>query len=252
MPTHTHTHTHTDSQLKPVASSSPNNPQIRRTSKLPRFSPLTRSTPSRQSPLTKATPPSPIPSAETSPVSLPEDLVRYQSYIPPQKLQIVKPMEGSVTLLKWKLLATPQLGGTKTYFSNASTAGVHLKRWPASGIRDSSMNDLPPEEPYDTRMAVSAMDLRELNATYPPARPAGHVRRHKATPTKSKPLPREQPERSEERGQRSSQSRSLLSQFGSFLGSGLSRLKFSRGETAEQETTPPQPESTDAGLGGLL
>jgi len=67
-----------------------------------------------------------------------EELVRYrqQSYVAPEKLQIVKPMEGSVTLLKWKLLASPQLGGATTYFSDASRPGVHLKKWKAGGIQD--------------------------------------------------------------------------------------------------------------------
>lgn len=143
----------------------------------------------------------------------------------PQKLQIVKPMEGSVTLLKWKLLATPQLGGAKGFFSRQSTPGVHLKRWPASGIEDGEEEIV--DEPYDGRMAVSAMDLRELNATYPPARPLGHVRRPK--PTKAK----------------TSESKSFLGQVGSFFSS---RLKFSG---SDQDTSTPT-EQTDAGLGGLL
>ena len=36
---------------------------------------------------------------------------------------------GSVTLLKWKLLATPQLGGASSYFSNIARPGVHVKSW---------------------------------------------------------------------------------------------------------------------------
>ena len=39
---------------------------------------------------------------------------------------------GSVTLLKWKLLATPQLGGASSYFSNISHPGVHVKSWRGS------------------------------------------------------------------------------------------------------------------------
>ena len=65
-----------------------------------------------------------------------EELIRYwqQLYVAPEKLQIVKPMEGSVTLLKWKLLASSQLGGDTTYFSDASRPGVHLKNWKAGEI----------------------------------------------------------------------------------------------------------------------
>ena len=39
---------------------------------------------------------------------------------------------GSVTLLKWKLLATPQLGGASSYFSNITHPGVHVKSWRGS------------------------------------------------------------------------------------------------------------------------
>ena len=39
---------------------------------------------------------------------------------------------GSVTLLKWKLLATPQLGGASSYFSNITHPGVHVKLWRGS------------------------------------------------------------------------------------------------------------------------
>ena len=235
--THTHTHTHTDltggdSQFRPVASSSPNEHRTHH-SKIPRPSPLTRSTPSR---LTRATPSSPVPSDEEASIaSLPEDLVRYRS---PQKLQIVKPMEGSVTLLKWKLLATPQLGGATSFFSDQTGPGVHLKKWSASQIKDSQNVR---KNPYDTRMAMSAMDLRELNSTYPPP----SVRRPKATPTIRRPPPPDQP----------SQSQSLLGQFGSFLGSGLSRLKFKSTEDSPTQSvdTPTQSvEPSDAGLGGLL
>jgi len=37
-----------------------------------------------------------------------------------------------VTLLKWKLLATPQLGGATSYFSNIAHPGVHVKSWRGS------------------------------------------------------------------------------------------------------------------------
>ena len=48
-------------------------------------------------------------------------------YVSPQKLQIVKPMEGSVTLLWWKLLATPQLGRATPFFIDAELPGVLRK-----------------------------------------------------------------------------------------------------------------------------
>lgn len=73
-------------------------------------------------------PPSPILLPPPS-QSVPEEVVRYknQSYVAPEKLQIVKPLEGSVTLLKWKLMASPQLGGATSYFSDSSMPGVHQK-----------------------------------------------------------------------------------------------------------------------------
>jgi hypothetical protein len=63
---------------------------------------------------------------------LPDDIskLRHQhsSYFSPQKLQIVKPMEGSVTLLRWKLLATPQLRDPSSLIEN-DRPGVHLKNY---------------------------------------------------------------------------------------------------------------------------
>ena len=82
--------------------------------------------------------PSPIYSDDGSTISLPDEFIRYRNhpYVAPEKLQIVKPLEGSVTLLKWKLLATPQLGGATTFFSDASRPGVHMKRWKEAGVKD--------------------------------------------------------------------------------------------------------------------
>ena len=37
-----------------------------------------------------------------------------------------------MTLLKWKLLATPQLGGASSYFSNIAHPGIHVKSWRGS------------------------------------------------------------------------------------------------------------------------
>ena len=73
---------------------------------------------------------SPALSDAGSTMSMPDEMVRYrnQPYVAPEKLQIVKPLEGSMTLLKWKLLASPQLGGATTFFSDAKRPGVHLKK----------------------------------------------------------------------------------------------------------------------------
>ena len=92
-----------------------------------------------------------------------EELIRYrqQSYVAPEKLQIVKPMEGSVTLLKWKLLASPQLGGATTYFSDASRPGVHLKKWKAGGIQD--LDVLREQDTSGPSGLLSLEDSMELN-----------------------------------------------------------------------------------------
>ena len=75
-----------------------------------------------------------IPSAQSIPDGLPKH--RNHTFFSPEKLQIVKPLEGSVTLLRWRLLASPQLGGAKTYFSAASPPGVQVKGWMRAGIMD--------------------------------------------------------------------------------------------------------------------
>lgn len=87
-------------------------------------------------------PPSPIVSGNST--STPDEIVRYrnQNYVAPEKLQIVKPLEGSVTLLKWKLLASPQLGGATSFFSDAARPGVHLKKWKAGGVIDDGHSKL--------------------------------------------------------------------------------------------------------------
>ncbi len=36
-------------------------------------------------------------------------------------------MEGSATLLQWKILATPKLGGTPSFFSKSDRPGIKLK-----------------------------------------------------------------------------------------------------------------------------
>ena len=124
-------------------------------------------------------PPSPIFSDAGSTISMPDEFMRYrnQPYVAPEKLQIVKPLEGSVTLLKWKLLATPQLGGATTFFSDASRPGVHVKGWKAAGIVDKKKE--PTTEGRDRYLGVnmtradlrqksmSTTDLSSLNTTYP-------------------------------------------------------------------------------------
>lgn len=127
-------------------------------------------------------PPSPIFSDAGSTISMPDEFMRYrnQPYVAPEKLQIVKPLEGSVTLLKWKLLATPQLGGATTFFSDVSRPGVHVKGWKAAGIVDKKKE--PTTEGRDRYLGVnmtradlrqksmSTTDLSSLNTTYPSLR----------------------------------------------------------------------------------
>ena len=48
---------------------------------------------------------------------------------------------GSLTLLKWKLLATPHLGGAASFFSPASRPGIHVKGWKSSGVVDDSSHN---------------------------------------------------------------------------------------------------------------
>ena len=112
----------------------------------------------------KPPPPSSPHSSESdagSTASLPDDFMRHrnQKFFSPQKLQIVKPMEGSVTLLKWKLLASPQLGGATSYFSDVSTPGVHMKKWRASGVRDSE------EEMMAESLRKKSQSVMDLSST---------------------------------------------------------------------------------------
>ena len=105
-----------------------------------------------------------------------DDFKKYKApFMAPEKLQIVKPLEGqylilysivyvaregvrflvyqlviiieynytivgSVTLLKWKLLATPQLGGASSYFSNITHPGIHVKSWRGSPKNDKAVS----------------------------------------------------------------------------------------------------------------
>lgn len=153
--------------LKPPLASSPMHP----------FHPLAASSPEAParsslgvgtgpSPLAPQ-PPSPIVSEAGSTLSLPDEVAwyRHQHYVAPEKLQIVKPLEGSVTLLKWKLLASPQLGGATTFFSDAARPGVHVKGWRAAGIRDGRQQntDVPDLLAPDVRLkSLSTSDLSRI------------------------------------------------------------------------------------------
>lgn len=78
--------------------------------------------------------------AQSTPESLPKQ--RNHMFFSPEKLQIVKPLEGSVTLLRWRLLASPQLGGAKSYFSAVTPPGVLVKGWTRAEIDDNGSSSL--------------------------------------------------------------------------------------------------------------
>jgi len=59
-----------------------------------------------------------------------------------------------VTLLKWKLLATPQLGGASSYFSNLTQPGVHMKSW--KGV--SPKHHKNSSQPSSTTMTTAGAD----------------------------------------------------------------------------------------------
>ena len=134
--------------------------------------------------------PHPLSPAVSEAASLPDEALwlRHQHYVAPEKLQIVKPLEGSVTLLKWKLMASPQLGGATSFFSNASRPGVHVKGWKAAGIVDKNRQTqagdadtlgLPPEMRLKS---LSTGDLSYLAAA-PPSSSSPSAHPH--TPTSS-------------------------------------------------------------------
>lgn len=89
---------------------------------------------------------------------------KHPSYVSPQKLQIVKPMEGSVTLLRWKLLATPQLGGATSFFSDAELPGV-LRKDSGFSRPDSTMMLGVPSQPGRKWHSVS--DLSQIGIAVP-------------------------------------------------------------------------------------
>ena len=71
---------------------------------------------------------------------------------------------GSLTLLKWKLLATPHLGGAASFFSPASRPGIHVKGWKSSGVVDNSSQDT--STLTDTASSSSRLQGSSANSSY--------------------------------------------------------------------------------------
>lgn len=197
-------------------------------------------------------PPSPILSDTSG--NLPEELVRYrnQTYVAPEKLQIVKPLEGSVTLLKWKLLASPQLGGATSFFSDAAQPGVHRKRWKAGGVIDEDPSHLS-----GTKIkSLSTADISSLNhnLSYPllSAHALSGGTKVQSMDTPQNPHTKLQATLAAQNAvtaessssHPADESASVLSQVGSFLGSQFG-FGGSTNESSKQETK-------HAGLSSLL
>ena len=206
-----------------------------------------------------------LPAGLPSPVlakTSPEEVICYRNktYVPPEKLQIVKPLEGSVTLLKWKLLATPQLGGATSFFSDASRPGVHLKKWKAGGVQDtqpsahtrvpdltmattditspeqSNLEELGREEDrvgggWGREVVQSSADVPSGTTLHKRGRqspcPAGVT-----TGLEKKTLTATAHRTTASNSSNMSTSKSLLGQVGSFLGSSWSRLSNTQGDTS--------------------
>lgn len=202
-------------------------------------------------------PPSPILSANSG--SLPDELIRYrnQTYVAPEKLQIVKPLEGSVTLLKWKLLASPQLGGATSFFSDAAQPGVHRKKWKAGGVID------------EGRLSLSGTKIKSLSTTdislleHSPSHSYLSQPSRKKHDTVSLGLSVSMDGANTHRrvsafkaaGEANGKSsNSVLSQVGTFLGSGLSHIGFGSGKNYSpvKNHVSIQQEKESAGLSTLL
>ena len=307
--------------FSPLATSSPNDARtVRSTTGSAAATGVSAGT--AMSPTTTAAhalgPLSPTLSDAGSTMSMPDEMVRYrnQPYVAPEKLQIVKPLEGSMTLLKWKLLASPQLGGATTFFSDAKRPGVHLKKAqfaqnkpggssgllvPEAKVKSLSVNDLSvlsTSSPYAGRrrnlqrketgihtkasqltLSISSTDkpnngmnnIGGLLPSTPEFEEAGSLTK---TPSgsgsgdddKQKLSVSQARSRGASASEASPQSSSFLSQMGSFLGSGWSKLGMSRSrnssKTEPQDTDhhdhPHHHEpissaaSTEVGLAGLL
>ena len=295
--------------FSPLATSSPNDARTVRSTAAAGVSAGTAMSPTTPHALG---PLSPALSDAGSTMSMPDEMVRYrnQPYVAPEKLQIVKPLEGSMTLLKWKLLASPQLGGATTFFSDAKRPGVHLKKakfadkpssasghlMPDAKVKSLSVNDLSvlsTSSPYagrrrhlqqkDTGIHTKASQLTlSISSTDKTSNGMNNISgllpstpefEEGGSPTKT--LSREGGSRGDKQGlsvsqgggasEASPQSSSFLSQMGSFLGSGWSKLGLNRSRNSKTETQSPQgtdhhdhhepissAASTEVGLAGVL
>ena len=88
-------------------------------------------------------------------------------------------MEGSVTLLRWKLLATPQLGGAASYFTSTDHPGVHQKLYSANN-RGGSAAPSPVNMTRTDRKWKSVSDLSSTGLERNSRRAATRSSRNKA------------------------------------------------------------------------
>lgn len=214
--------------------------------------------------------PSPIMPGDSG---LPDEVVRYrnQSYVAPEKLQIVKPLEGSVTLLKWKLLASPQLGGATSFFSDSTRPGVHMKKWKAGGVIDEGRSRLMGTKTKS--LSTADISSLETNLSYPLSTElikAGEgfntsgVGLYSSMPTSrisniSTSLQSHAVLQNEATASlNGTHSRSILGHFGSFLGSSLSHLGLGT-PTKENDCSPENhalshqgTSDSDAGISAIL
>lgn len=291
--------------FSPLATSSPNDARTVRSTAAAGISAGTAMSPTSPHALG---PLSPTLSDAGSTMSMPDEMVRYrnQPYVAPEKLQIVKPLEGSMTLLKWKLLASPQLGGATTFFSDAKRPGVHLKKakfadkpsaasghlMPDAKVKSLSVNDLSvlnTSSPYTGRrrnlqrketgihtkasqltLSISSTDksnngMNNISGLLPSTPEFEEGGSPTKTPSRGSGGDKQRLSVSQGGGasvaDASPQSSSFLSQMGSFLGSGWSKLGLNRSRNKkETEGTDHHDHhepissaaSTEVGLAGLL
>ena len=67
---------------------------------------------------------------------------------------------GSLTLLKWKLLATPHLGGASTFFSPAYRPGIHVK---AIGVTDTPQSTTSTDLDESFSKSISRSQSNSIN-----------------------------------------------------------------------------------------
>ena len=251
--------------FSPLAASSPNEPRTHRN-----MATATSSTAISPTSPRSFIPVSPTVSDAGSTMSLPDEMVRYrnQPYVAPEKLQIVKPLEGSMTLLKWKLLASPQLGGATTFFSDAKRPGVHLKKTgltekhapgmmhlsPDAKIKSLSVNDLSvlsTNSPSTGRrrtshqrertahnktsgltLSVSSADkgsgMNNISGLLPSPSPLREEEEEERERTKSSDIAQDRQRLSVSQGEASKESPQSSSFLGSLFGSGWTRLGLNR------------------------